>query len=791
MATPTGNENTRSTISGLEDIKKKQGDYNNLLKESIQLLKQADKQYDSIEARISSMSESSINVKEIEKEIEKVRTRHFINAKKLQEIEKDISEDANRNATSYMNLQNEIAEHEKEAARARKLGNIAEAELREKIISDATIQLEIASESLTLEESQLIALREATRLDGESLKFAEEKLKKEKEIRKAVGFTGAAMTFFADKIGVAASYQEALVQKAKDLQKVGKQLTFGDKIAALGKASMGALTEVIKDPLAFAAAWKAVSAGFDKLGGAFAKAGSAAASMSEHSTTGVRTLTSGISDLAKNIPMVGGLIGGLIDGFAGLLDFAVGATAHIHEMGRQIGLSAQESINLNNQFSDFATHSGKATLNSEELFKTHLAISKQLGINNQLSMENLETAHELQKFAGLEESSVAQLGAVSTITGKSIHDIGAGVAGQLQGLKKATGIALPFQKTMQDLTSLSGVLGLQFAKYPAKITSAYVTTKALGLELNKVNSMADGFLDFESSISKEFEAQLLTGKNVNFQKVRELALNNDLAGVAAEITKQVGNSNDFLSMNRIQQESFAQAAGMSRDELADMLKQQEMLSKFGAKDTKDLQDKVKLLQEQGRSQEAINKLGSEEAFNKYLTASASENLSGFIDKIKQSFADLVSNTGLANFVEKIIKFMSQPENIMRIVNKVKDAFATIVDIMGSIMGGIMRFLNKFPGIDIDEDMIDMVEGAGDKIRSANLGSLAGGTSVGEKAAASTVAATTPAKAQGFAKPENMTGNQNATIVNNNIYLDDSTTTKQTYRHVTLDKSKNH
>ena len=171
--------------------------------------------------------------------------------------------------------------------------------------------------------------------------------------------------------------------------------------------------------------------------------------------------------------------------------------------------------------------------------------------------------------------------------------------------------------------------------------------------------------------------------------------------------------------------------------MADMLKQQEYLSKFQAKDVKDLHEKVKLLRLQGKEQQAINLLGDKEAYNKMVTATASEDLAGFIDKIKQSFADLIANTKLADFVENTIKFLSEPDNIIKIVNKIKNVFATIVDVVGSVIGGIMKFLNIFPGINIDKSMISMVEGAGSQIRSAEFGSLSvGGSAAKDKAGAS-------------------------------------------------------
>ena len=71
MANTPDKQTTRSTLAMGKEQLKAQGDYNDLLKESQALLKKIDSSYDSIEARIESMSKSSINVKEIEKELSK------------------------------------------------------------------------------------------------------------------------------------------------------------------------------------------------------------------------------------------------------------------------------------------------------------------------------------------------------------------------------------------------------------------------------------------------------------------------------------------------------------------------------------------------------------------------------------------------------------------------------------------------------------------------------------------------------------------------------------------------
>ena len=77
------------------------------------------------------------------------------------------------------------------------------------------------------------------------------------------------------------------------------------------------------------------------------------------------------------------------------------------------------------------------------------------------------------------------------------------------------------------------------------------------MELSKVDDIAGSLLNFESSIKDELAAELLIGKNINLEKARQAALNNDLETVATEIAKQAGSAAEFGEMNRIQQDAFS------------------------------------------------------------------------------------------------------------------------------------------------------------------------------------------------------------------------------------------
>ena len=110
-----------------------------------------------------------------------------------------------------------------------------------------------------------------------------------------------------------------------------------------------------------------------------------------------------------------------------------------------------------------------------------------------------------------------------------------------------------------------------FAKFSTMgaegFAKAAVEAAKVGASLTGILSAADGLLKLESSISAQFEAQVLTGKQINLERARQLALDGDIAGLTTEIQSVVGQVGDIQSLNVIQRQSVADAIGISVQDL--------------------------------------------------------------------------------------------------------------------------------------------------------------------------------------------------------------------------------
>tara|TARA_R110000868_G_scaffold88724_5_gene247229 strand:- start:5015 stop:7240 length:2226 start_codon:yes stop_codon:yes gene_type:complete len=702
---------SKSLEQSLKDSKKIQGDTNLELNKTINLLSKINDLRENSIAKVKSLNRETINTREIQKELTKVKEKEQLALAKLSKLENDLADNQKQNAKDYLSAISAREKKEEAIQRAKLKGNTRLANFLGTQLNQIDQLIGAHERDLTVEERKYAAAVKSNDIAKEAIGVLQEELVLEKDINKSIGFSGKAMGFFAEKLGIGKEYYADMVEKARDLNEQGKKFTFFDKLGGLAKAAGGGALEALTDPLTL-------------------------------------------------IPILGGAIAGLAKGLKSAFDYIVGIQDKTIKFARAMNMSTEQARQLKMQYADINIANGDLFVNTEKLVQAQSEMVGLLGITNQLSTENLATNIKLKDIAGIEADTIASITESSIINGKTNESIVKSVFAQVKGLKQATGIQFENKQILKEASSLGGVLGLQFSKYPAQLTKSLLTVKAMGMELKQLDAMADSFLDFESSISKEFEAQLLTGKEINLAKARELFLNNDLAGAAAEINKQVGSTADFLKMNRIQQDAFAGAMGMSRDQMGDMLKKQEMLSKLGAKDTDNSREQLRLGLAKYKNQKALSEAIGEENYQNLINASLQEKIGAFMEKIKQSISDFVEKSGIIGKIEGMMNFLSQPQNIRTVLMTVRDVFATIVDVVASVASGIISAMDFFGVISEQKsaELKGFLDGAGDRVRS--MGGNLSMTAAKEQAGPATISST----GASTASQSTLMGSPNQTII---------------------------
>jgi|TARA_R110002012_G_C11657047_1_gene611829 hypothetical protein len=225
----------------------------------------------------------------------------------------------------------------------------------------------------------------------------------------------------------------------------------------------------------------------------------------------------------------------------------------------------------------FADISSTLASNTDQL-KAATALTKELNVNASVifSPETIAEVAELTEFMGMGAHEAAQLAKFSKLSGQELSKTTADMESNFKNFVYTERTGLNFKKVMDDVGSVSSAVSMSLGSNPDAIMDAALAAGKLGISLQKVDEIAGSLLDFESSIAAEMEAELLIGKELNLEKARQAALNNDLATVAEELAKNEGAMKAFATGNRIQQEAVAKAMGMSREEMAKMIYQQKL-----------------------------------------------------------------------------------------------------------------------------------------------------------------------------------------------------------------------
>ncbi len=265
-----------------------------------------------------------------------------------------------------------------------------------------------------------------------------------------------------------------------------------------------------------------------------------------------------------------GTVVGALAGFFKLLgkakDEMVSSSAALTDVGRQLQMSKE-------QVKEIGDGVGRWQHYGAPWAGAIAQIKEDMGFIPKFTKEENKLVAKLAANAGLSAEHIGSMYRHSQNLGMSLTDYTTEQAKKIQNLNLEMGLHTTQAEVVAEIASASDETLAMFGRQNAELEKQVLIGKKIGLNLNQQASMAKSLLDIESSIEAEMEARVLTGRELNFDKARELALNGDISGASQEIMDQVGGITEFNKMNIIQKEALAKAAGM---EVGAMQKSMEM-----------------------------------------------------------------------------------------------------------------------------------------------------------------------------------------------------------------------
>lgn len=531
-------------------------------------------------------------------------------------------------------------------------------------------------------------------------KSAEKFVDLQTEAKKSSAATGKALAEQTKQKNIAAKLQAKINSLASSSEAIDKERAFIlksqlDSANALADA-YGEMADEAAKLDASTAFFSGISSvvkdipGLRKLSGPFEDAAAAARKTVLANAAGgkkMSVLGAGAKGFAKsaasgaaNFLKSGGYVGIIAKAVQMIFDIMVKANVQVTKLGRNFSVSFDRAAALRDSLTQSKTSIDSVYATTENLVQAFTQLSNLSGFIAASTNDQLQTQLELTKQLGLSTDEANQLQGLFAVNTERAEEGSDAVYDQVAAFKNQTGLLADSATIFKEIASTSNLTRLNFRGGTAELAKTVLNANRLGLSLTQVENIGGSLLDFESSIAAELEAELITGRQLNLEKARTFALNNDIAGLTQEIAKQGITAEKFSSMNRIQQEAIAKSLGMQASELADSLYKQKLIESTAGSEIRRLNEEIRLAKEKGDLSTAAaierRKAGIQQGIidGRSLKAAtqavdAQEKFNLLLVRLKEIFSDLFTGEALnkaVNFFQRIVFDLEKGKSLLRI-----------------------------------------------------------------------------------------------------------------------------
>ena len=322
-----------------------------------------------------------------------------------------------------------------------------------------------------------------------------------------------------------------------------------------------------------------------------------------------------IGTMAKSLLKALGPIAIIAELVKGLME----ADKQTNELGRSMMMTQRESMKFSRDIQTATTNNYQFGITATKVLGNITELNKQFGFITEFSGETLVSMTKLTYTLKIGAEEAGNLAAAAEASGINFEDNYKNILAASYELQQQAGTQVDLRQVLTETGKVTGQIRANMGGNTVEIAKAVTNARLLGSSFEDIANAGKALLDFESSITNELEAELLLGRDINLERARAAALTGDQVTLQNELAKEMGSFEEFTKMNVLQQEALAGALGMSADQIADMLFNQETMNKS----VKELRD-----------------LGKDELANRLEQKTAQDKMNAAMAQLKQVFVDL-------------------------------------------------------------------------------------------------------------------------------------------------------
>ena len=370
--------------------------------------------------------------------------------------------------------------------------------------------------------------------------------------------------------------------------------------------------------------------------------------------------------------------------FKMILDFFVRGDRLATSVAKNLGVSKEQAAALALELRDANIEIGESNFNLEQMINAQKTLVETQGVLTASSFGQAEAMATITERLGISGDNAAMLLTYMQANGEQFESVFNSVQSTATAINQVNENGVNAQMIFKEVAESSATILANFGFSFQELTKAVSTTRRLGVSLTQAKNVAEGLLDFEQSIGAELEAEILLGRQFNFERARALAATGDIAGATQEVLKQTQNLNDEQLRSPIIQQAIAKATGLTTEEFLKARKIQQMLANDSGELTKLLNDttdaKKRALIEQGILAGSNIKQIKE-------SISVQEKFNNAIQNVKDQFQNLATSGGL----EKVFQYFT---DVAKALGEGKNFFSLFGDSAFDVASDKMKERNQ-------------------------------------------------------------------------------------------------
>lgn len=363
----------------------------------------------------------------------------------------------------------------------------------------------------------------------------------------------------------------------------------------------------------------------------------------------------------------------------------------------ETGLTRSQTEGLEKSINNVVASTAKLGVNAEEVTKAASSFATQFQNTQVPSEEVLENIVVLNKNFGVSIDSLTEVNKLFT----TLSGVSADTAQFMTStVVEAANLAkVSPNQVIEDLSKNAKAAFTFFGGSVEALSAAAIEAAKLGTSIEQAAEVSKGLLNFESSITSELEASAILGRNINFNDARRLAASGEILEAQKAVLDEVSKLGDITKLNVFEQEALADAAGMP---IQDLVFQQKIRNNLGELGKEELDLAMKQL----KAGTDISDISKEQLQNQTDQLSKQQEIQSEVNQLKNAFMGVVAEVGSV-LTPLLLDLIPVMKAILAPVKLMVDGFSMLTNflrettglakVLGTIVAGIAGYQTVIVG----------------------------------------------------------------------------------------------